>query len=708
MPKTMRQDPQRDPNTPPNQPPDQPPHPGQESQPQKPWEVPGIDPESLLPCDCCKPKIPPRDPCRKPPRSRDKNNDCCDQILEILRRMPGGQDIKLKKPKQSVKVKVANLCCKLPVKDSVIPMLLLFLRRWLNGTPPVNSFEKRVQTYLSGLPAKKVNALKLGLDAYEKIPPPIRECAFETRFDGKVSDEMLDPQFLFKVWLDEAVSIGRTLLYDKKDGQLGAGKVRPWDWIPKKDPDSKVDAVERGPWPWICAVKCGAKSQDWYRNMDVLLPGKNSVSEFKAGEHEFLKVCKPIDPKSPKTDCDYARPSSSGLGTNCHNNLRYNYPHPTGTACLVIPKTFPGQEVTVRGLNFCSPRCKALLRYKDGVFQDLILDCGVMGDDETPEMRDGKVVASCEVRDIATFTIPKTVKSGLNDVPIPPGRYTLELIVPNDSNYAPAPGPAPKEFISRNDVWLDILPDPDQAYRYWTDAAICINETDGPGSDEPWFQAFTVMFNPGEANHADRLKQGQMTILKTGDVDSGEWIPFSAGDVFNGKFQISGQYSGAFAMSVIGLEVDSESAAKEQIDNFGAAFADFMGEFFAGLWGVGANVIESLLKYGLLTAGLLVVAIATIIATVIGLFYAAWAPADPIGLDYVALDAVSLFDLTNPQTPLPDSIAKQIDEYNALLVNGVDKKPKLSGTSAIYTEERTLINDEEYSVYRFYYHAERL
>jgi hypothetical protein len=119
--------------------------------PCRPWDLPGVDPKAHhAPCDCCDPKPEPSIPCRKPPRSRDKKQDCCQQILEILRRMPGGSDIRLRKPKQSPKVKVANLCCKLPIKDSVIPMLLLFLRRWLDGTPPINNFEKGIQAFLPG------------------------------------------------------------------------------------------------------------------------------------------------------------------------------------------------------------------------------------------------------------------------------------------------------------------------------------------------------------------------------------------------------------------------------------------------------------------------------------------------------------------------------------------------------------------------------
>src|SRR5947208_1524462 len=88
-----------------------------QNEPCKPWDLPEIDSKPQEgPCDCCKPPQPRPDPCQRPPRAKDKNHDCCEQILELLRTMPAGRDLRLKKPKQSTKVKIANLCCKLPVK----------------------------------------------------------------------------------------------------------------------------------------------------------------------------------------------------------------------------------------------------------------------------------------------------------------------------------------------------------------------------------------------------------------------------------------------------------------------------------------------------------------------------------------------------------------------------------------------------------------
>ncbi len=630
--------------------------------------------------------------------------------------MPGGSDIRLRKPKQSPKVKVANLCCKLPIKDAVIPMLLLFLRRWLNGTPPINDFEKGIQDFLVGLPPKKIDGLKIGLDAYDKMPPSIRECVFETRFDGCDNEDMLDPQFLFKVWLNEAIHIGRSTLYDKHDGKLGAGKVRPWEWIYPKDPEQNAK-VETAPWPWICAVNPGADGRNWYKNTEVTQPGNLPLHEFRFEDHEFSKVCAPIpDPSAPsgiKFNCDYERPIAlppsegtfGSFGPDCQNNRRYNYPNSSGTVCLNVPKTYPGQGVAVRGLNFCSPNCKALLRRIGGGFQDLLLDCGVIGDDEIPEKRDGKIVASCEVRDVATFTIPEKVRVGLNDIPVPPGRYTLEIIVPNDSNYAPAPGIVPKEFISRNNIWLDMLPSPDQEYRFWTDDAFCVEETDGMGSDEPWFQAYTVRFVPSGTSLETMLPQQSLTILRQEDIDSGDSISFGAPDFFKGKFGIGE----VFAMSVYGLEVDSEDAAKEQIDNFGDAYAQFWEKFFLGFIGTDVSVVGLLVKAGVTTGASLAVGVAGLFAFAIGgVFYAAWAPADPIGYDFITFDAVALFDVTNPGTPLPASIAKQMDEDLSLIVNGLEKKVQPGGTQARYSEEHIYRNDDEDSTYRFVYRAERI
>lgn len=683
------------------------------------WDLPGIDPKpSDAPCDCCN-QPPPKqsEPCQKPPRSKGKDQDCCQQILNILRQMPGGRDIKIKKPKQSTKVKIANLCCKLPIKDAIIPMLLLFLRRFLNRMPPANDFEKGIQTFLASLPATKLDTLKIGLDAYDKLPPSIRECVFETRFDTCDNESLLDPQFIFKVWLNEAIHIGRASIFNTKNGELGIGQVRPWEQSFPVDPDSKGSNIQTAPFPWICQINPGADGRDWYKNTQVTYPGKLPLNIFRFEDHEFSKVCKQIpDPGAPipfKFDCDFERPTVPptppggfpSFAQSCQNNVRYDFPDPSGTVCLTVPKTFPGQGIALRGLNFISPNCKARLRRIGGGFQDLVLDCGVMGDTETPLMRDGKVVASCEVRDIITFTIPEKVKIDVNDVPVPPGRYVLEVIVPNDTNYAPTPGPAPADFVS-NDVWIDILPSPNQEYRVWTDEAFCIEETDGPGSDEPWFQAYSVQFVPKGTSLVTMLPQQQITIMRTDDVDSGEAISFAAPDLFRGKFGIGD----ALALSVYGLEVDSDDAAEQQIKEFGDAYVLYWENVFTQL-AVTSDVglVTTLIGKGVATGTSLAVGAAgLVVVAVIGLFYAAWAPADPIGYDVMIFDSLSLFDLTNPTTPLPAAFSKSFDELS-LQVNPQNPKEVQPGaTQARYSEDHIYRSDDEDSTYKLVYRVERI
>jgi hypothetical protein len=678
------------------------------------WDLPSIDTKpSDAPCDC-KPKPPKQlEPCPKPPHSRGKDQDCCKQILDILRQMPGGSDIQVKKPKQSPKVKSANLCCKLPIKDAIVPILLLFLRRFLNQTPPANDFEKAIQVFLAGLPPEKIEALKIGLDAYDKLAPSIRDCAFETRFDTCGNDSLLDPKFLFKVWLNEALHLGRASLFDKEGGELGIGQVRLWERSFPVDADSHGPNNQTAPWPWICQVNPGADGRDWYKNTEVTTPGNLPLSIFRFDNHEFSKACvqipDPGDASKFRFNCDYKRPAPSRFVASCEEigkgpQFRYNFPDPSGTVCLKVPKTFPGQGVALSGLNFISPNSKARLRRVGGGFQDLVLDCGVMGDTQTPLMRDGKVVASCEVRDIITFTIPEKVKIGVNDVPVPPGRYVLDVIVPNDTNYAPKPGPAPAEFVS-NDVWLDVVPSPDQQYRVWTDEAFCIEETDGLGSDEPWFQAYSVRFVPTGTSLITMLPHQQITIMRTAGVDSGERIAFAAPDLFHGKFVIGE----VFALSVYGLEVDSNDAAEKQIKNFGDAYVLYWENVLTQLAVTSdVSLVTGLISKGVATGTSLAIG-AGILAgiAVIGLFYAAWAPADPIGYDVMTFDSFSLFDLTNPGAPLPATFSKSFGELS-LEVNPKDKLVQPGGTQARYSEDHIYRSSDEDSTYKLAYRVERI
>ena len=87
---------------------------------------------------------PPPSPSRpRPPLSTPKGDDCCRQIMEVLRCIPGIDEecLRLHKPKTPPKVTIANLCGALPMKDRLGPIMLLVIRRFRDGVSPGNALE---------------------------------------------------------------------------------------------------------------------------------------------------------------------------------------------------------------------------------------------------------------------------------------------------------------------------------------------------------------------------------------------------------------------------------------------------------------------------------------------------------------------------------------------------------------------------------------
>ena len=492
--------------------------------------------------------------------------------------------------------------------------------------------------------------------------------------------------------------------------------MRPWERFFAKDPDWNGPNKLTAPWPWICKVDPMGDDREWFKNNDVTEPGNVPIEKFIFEKHEFSRICKqdttkPVEPNKFHLVCENEKApvySGGGFGGTgvCHGDSRYNFSQSGSTFCLKIPEVTPGDSVTLKGLNFFSINSKVLLKKIDGPFEEIPpINCMVLGDQETADD-----IHDCRVEDLITFTIPEKVKDkgGFNEIPLPPGRYSVQVQVPNDIGYSPSSGPAPSEYLS-NTIWLDTVVHPTQSFRFFTDFAFCHEETDGPGSDEPWFQAFTVKFVPsGSGTGGVTLSaDGQVQIMKTDDVDSGEFISFSSPNLFQGSFQ-KGE---AFAISVVGLEVDSTDAAEKQIKDFGDAYMEYWKSFFTQTV-VGANmgIVFELIRLGVATGKAIAIGVAGLIAiALIGVLYALWAPADPIAIDFMVLGAVGLHDLTNPSKPIPPPYSRTFEDLG-LSVTPLSTKPEdiqPGGTHRTYSEDHIYTSSEENSKYRLIYRAQR-
>ena len=504
----------------------------------------------------CKPPISkkPKTPCT---RSTPKKQECCERLLELLD--PKSKDAShgdVHKPKTPPKVKLANACCDWPVKDSLGPILVLLFQRAAKGLSPKNDFERAIYEFLKNLDSRHRKALKVGVNAYEAIPEA-RRCGFEIRFDDWPDDRAVDPAFITKVLLQEIVSLGRYGVFHKNDGASSASEMRLWDQAVGPLTSENEHALVRAPWPWICAVNPGADNVKWYRNRDVVFPDKSDINTVGFNLYEFSVACSasipdPTNPKSLLVNCLDNVPA--GAWAFCDGGANYNYQEPgTGRVrCLSIPQCVAGQGVALRGFNFTSLNCTVVLKHQFGSFPDITVPCDVMADDNPPTK-----AASCAVRDVVTFTIPRTIRDGLNDRPVAIGRYTVEVHVPNETNYAPSPGPAPTEFVS-NTAAIEVIPPLDLTYQISSEKGNCYEETDGWGSDEAWFRSYTATY---QAVGSQALDLKDADIFREDDLDSGDWIGFPLVTPFQGRLQVSG----CVGIAIMGLEVDSEDAAKDQV-----------------------------------------------------------------------------------------------------------------------------------------------
>lgn len=596
-----------------------------------------------------------------------------EQLFEILKEMPGAQPRNFHKAKVPPKVKLSCLCDTLPTKDAITPQVLHLLRRFLEKRKPANDLEDGIFSYLKRLDSKDLDSLRMGLGVFEEIPADKRSCLFREDFLNWPLDRAIDPADLAKVWVDEAVTLGTDFLYDQ--ATCGAGKIRPWEREFPGDPDRPQTQKVVAPWPWTNSV-----------NNLRTANHRQPLSHYLPEEHQ--RECTftlDQDSQEVKAQCqDATWPSCEMLG------------HQHKGVCLRVAEARAGQVATLVGFNYASENCKVELVHSEKSYRYL-LEATVCGDAKTPTHQpDGEVIADHRVSDRLSFKIPDRTPDGLYE--FVPGIYLLRVIVPNDTGYNLADGSKPKEFAS-NYAYLKVEPSKNLQYRIWVDKGHCYNETDGEWfSDEVYLKAIPVVLK-AVGSAPSWLELPTQDTWTWSDADEGETLS-------NWDWRIVGQpgaplsFEGLLAIGLIGYEVDSEAALKEQVKSFGDAYLKYLKEIWGLVVGTGAaGAAVGLLKkvalgWAILIAGIVIAAI-----LLVGLIWAAWAPADRILYDVVILPEQDLYFLTDPKTPLPAASTRAVGSDHDVSLSVIPE----SKLNYLYVEERRYRSANEGSEYGLWF-----
>ena len=172
------------------------------------------------------------------------------------------------------------------------------------------------------------------------------------------------------------------------------------------------------------------------------------------------------------------------------------------------------------------------------------------------------------------------------------------------------------------------------------------------------------------------------------------------------------ELNGVVAVAIVGFEIDSESAARDQLQGFWNAYFEAfkkIAEVAGDLGGPSAisGLAEVFAKSGIqalatqaLSAALVVVVYLAVFTLVTAGFWAAWAPADLIALDIFVLDGMSAWDQTDAKRPAPGEIVRQLGgefDDNSVLVRTTQRPlPKRGGPGELVA---TWVQENQYDAH---------
>lgn len=635
---------------------------------------PCLDPRKKDDCGCRQTKETTTGRPKRPKASR-REDERLDQIIAMLQCVPGICKETPHKPKQRNPRKVEGLCDQLDLQEALLPVLAVLWRRFLAKETARNDFESKIMAIFDHLPEEQREALAVGFEGYNRLRAKGKgNCLFDDCLAEAIEKQALEKEWFAEILIKEGLQFAGQVFFSGSNGIIGPGKTRLWDNAVNRGPNGTGATIYQGPWPWLTAICPDISSYNEYGNTVSFRPVPGTEHVWQ--NHQYAQECHYQSHNGSITAvCERqhpAPPPPGAFGSPCEGGYDYT----KGNDCIKIPSQRAGGSIKMRGFNFITPTIKVRFTLTSDSSVSFEQECAVFGDQQTPiKDETAHTIVDERVSDWVDVSIPAS-HPNQPGVALPPGVYEIHVIVDNITHviYDSA---TPATLIS-NRLLLRIEPDPNVSFLLWSDRGYCIKETPGWGSDEIWWDAFVGHFVPSIVP-ATGTSPVTLTVERKSfprdpwdDMDSGESAGSYSRDIFGPK---AFELYGVAVIAIIGYEVDSESAARKQLENFGEAFAYALKEIATIAIG-GEALITSILKIAVgvsLSITLIVLGVVAALVLVGVAFWASWAPADLIALDLFALDATTAWENTDPKKILPAEQKMRIGEVNVT----VQPSPKI-------------------------------
>ena len=554
------------------------------------------------------------------------------------------------KPKQSLRTKLDALLQNTPVPSAIASGFFQHARRFAAGQSPANPLETEVFGFFETLPADMKSILSCSVGSFDGITQGERNQLFDPSI-AQDPNVPLDAATLATAFVKEITERVGVQVFDDPGalGQERPGQNRFFDTSGSESFDIQLR---------ICRLND--------------LRTNEFAPPLSAGDYlptELQQHCEAVVVDGvPKLSCEVEQ-------GNCPGNFL------SDTTCLRVPDVNAGDGIVLEGVNFISIDSTVRLTGQAPSTVTREVDAFVFGDLDTPltEVVDGQTVTirDCRVHDRITFVVPPD---------LPPAIYSVQVAVPNVSGF-----PVFGDTIVSNSQFIRVVPPPTSRFRIASETLTAREETSPAwfGSDEVRVR---VRAYPITASLTD------LTLGDEQAYDSPEFEDMDSGDLRQMAavlFDQQGPMDG-LVMTVMGYEIDSEQAYRDQINSFTDAFMHYLKIALAGIAaGITAGAVAVGIKT-LLTTALahpIIAAIAAAVVLVVILILAAWAPADLIIEDSLAFTLSDLDALTSAELPIPPVTQFISQQGIKVTINPLEKIPTQ------YKERREYRSDEEDSRY---------